>query len=75
MSDDKLLDREAEEQLAKVSMWDRPYVRAWLAPKLDRLARLEEFLAAHDAVEDGVADFTLHNDAVTRLERALAALR
>lgn len=36
--------------------------------------RLWEFLHAHDAVENGVVGFDLHNSAVTRLRKARLAL-
>lgn len=34
-----------------------------------------EYYAAHQVVEDGVASFDLHHDAVTRLENAASAIR
>ena len=41
---------------------------------LQRIEKLEEFFAAHEAVDQGLVDFDLHNEAVDRLDRARDAI-
>jgi hypothetical protein len=45
------------------------------APLTVELKEFREYYDAHQAVENGIADFDLHHDAVTRLEKAAAAIR
>ena len=47
----------------------------WVENLMDENDRLREYYEAHMAIELGLADFDLHNDAVKRLEDARDALK
>lgn len=52
-----------------------PWLEALVAQLKEDNVRLREYYEAHMAIEQGLADFELHNDAVVRLEKARDALK